>query len=361
MLRQDPLTGRWVIIASGRQGRPNEYPLLQRRATAAAGRCPFCPGHEADTTPEVLAIGRPASAPANAPGWRLRAFANLFPAVEPAAASAAPEPDLGSDGAELFPGCAGTGRHEVVVYASEHDANLGTISRAEMITLLEVVQQRIASFRVEPGVRFVAPFCNHGPEAGATLTHPHLQIIGTPRLPLLTVEKSLRQAAWRRERGACLLCDLAAAERRDGARLVAADEHWTAVTPWASRFPWEVQLLPVRHGTSPLEGGRAAIASLAAMLGGIVRGLQLAHGDLSLNVVFHLAPVPDAGGRFGDPALDGLGPRALDCWHGHIEVLPRLSRLAGFEAGTGYAINAVDPEWAAERLRTHFAASEGQA
>jgi UDPglucose--hexose-1-phosphate uridylyltransferase len=355
MLRQDPLTGRWVIIAAGRHGRPNEFPLLHRRG-AAEGSCRFCPGHEAETPPELLALGRPPSAPPDSPGWRLRVFPNLFPAVTAAPGQSEPALDAGApDG--LFTGCAGYGRHEVVVYSPDHAASLATLDADGLATLLDVVRQRAESFRADPGVRFVAPFCNHGPEAGATLTHPHLQIIGSPRLPLLTVEKAQRLDAWQRTRGSCLLCDLAAAERRDGSRLVAADAHWTAVTPWASRFPWEVLLVPTRHGSSPLDAEPAAAASLAAMLGGVLRGLQRAHGDLSLNVIFHLAPEPGADGSFADPVLDALGRRAVEQWHGHIEVLPRLSRLAGFEAGTGYAINSVEPEVAAARLRASSAES----
>jgi len=344
-LRQDTLTGRWVIIATGRQGRPNEFPLLQRRE-AAEGRCPFCPGHEADTTPEVLALGRPAGAAANGPGWRLRAFANLYPAVDPVAG---PEP-AAAPTSELWPRCPGQGRHEVVVYSPDHAAGLASLAAADLATLLDVVAARADDFAATPGVRFVAPFCNHGPEAGATLTHPHLQIIGTPRPPLLTVEKALRLDAWRQRHGTCLLCALADAERRDGSRLVAADAHWTAVTPWASRFPYEVLLVPSRHAPSPLETG-AANAALADVLGRVLRALRRIHGDLSLNVVFHLAPRPLPGAGFAEPALDALGERAVTQWHGHIEILPRLSRLAGFEAGTGYAINAVEPERAAAALR----------
>ncbi len=352
MLRQDPLTGRWVIIATGRGGRPNEYPLLQR-AGAAEGRCPFCPGHEADTTPEVLALGRPDGAAPDSPGWRLRAFPNMYPAVKaPGAGPAATDADD-----ELLPACAGAGRHEVVVYSPDHGASLATLAAPDLVALLDVVRRRIASFATEPGVRFIAPFCNHGPEAGATLTHPHLQVIGAPRIPLLTVEKAVRLDAWRRRHGSCLLCDLAARERRDGARLVRADDHWTAVTPWASRFPWEVLLVPARHVGSPLDLDEAEAASLAAMLGTLVRALQARHGDLSLNLVFHLAPRRGGDGSFADPTLDALGDGAVGQWHGHIELLPRLSRLAGFEAGTGYAINAVEPEAAAAHLR----AAEGWA
>ena len=356
MLRQDCLTGRWVIIAAARQDRPNEFPLLQRRA-ATAGRCPFCPGHEADTTPEVLATGRPAGAPANGPDWRLRVFANKYPAV------AAPCVPGGPDAAAttgLWPGCEGRGRHEVVVYSPDHDASLATLPPGGLAALLDVVAARVADFAATPGVRFVAPFCNHGPEAGATLTHPHLQIIGTPRPPLLTVEKARRLEAWQSERGSCLLCDLAAAERADGARLVEADTQWTALAPWASRFPFEVLLVPARHGPSAF-GDADANEGLARLLGRVLRALRRVHGDLSLNVVFHLAPRAEPGAGFGDPELDALGARAVTGWHGHVEILPRLSRLAGFEAGTGYAINAVAPERAAAILRDEIARGEADA
>lgn len=357
-LRQDPLTGRWVVFAGGREARPNEYPLL-RRAGAAGGRCPFCPGHEADTTPEVLATGRPAGSPANGPGWRLRAFPNLYPAVG-AGAGEEPAADIPEPLAGLFPACAGRGgRHEVIVCSPDHAASLATLGPADLGELLRAVRERVASFRAEPDVRFVAPFCNHGPEAGATLAHPHLQIIGAPRVPRLAVDKALRLRDWRRRRGTCLLCDLVAAERALGSRLVASDAHWTALAPWASRFPWEVLLAPVRHGPCALPEDGPSQASLAAMLAGVLGALRRAHGDLSFNLVFHLAPQVGRDGSLADADLDGLDPGPNTLWHGHVEVLPRLSRLAGFEAGTGYAINAAWPEEVAARLRDLGAGGEG--
>lgn len=350
MLRQDPLTGRWVIIATGRSGRPNEFPLLERRG-AAEGRCPFCPGHEGDTTPEVVALGRDPGAPANSPGWRLRAFANLYPAVgSPDAAGPAGCPPPPAQ-AGLFPGCPGSGRHEVIVCSPDHGESLATLAPAAMRELLATVRDRVEDFRAGPGIRFVAPFCNHGPEAGATLAHPHLQVIGTPRAPLLTVEKLRRLRGWLETSGGCLLCDLARAERAGGERLVAADDHWAAFTPWASRFPWEVLLVPARHAPCALAGDEGALASLANLLGGVLRALRRAHGDLSLNVVFHLAPQASGPEGHADPELDAMRPSPAALWHAHVEVLPRLSRLAGFEAGTGYAINATPPEEAAARLR----------
>jgi UDPglucose--hexose-1-phosphate uridylyltransferase len=361
MLRQDPLTGRWIIIATGRSGRPNEFPLLQRR-TAGDVRCPFCPGHEADTTAEVVARGRRPGAPANSPGWRLRAFPNLYPAVTAAAAGRADDPSaVSGDAAGLFAGCEGHGRHEVVVYAPDHESGLATIAPVAVRELLAVVRDRVEDFRAEPHVRFIAPFCNHGPEAGATLAHPHLQIIGAPRVPQLTVEKLARLRRWSAARGSCLLCDLVVAERAAGLRLVADGHHWTALAPWASRFPWEVLLVPARHVPCALAADDEALDELAGLLGSVLRALRRQHGDFSHNIVFHLAPSAGGGGGYADPDLDALQPAPERLWHAHIEILPRLSRLAGFEAGTGYAINATPPEEAAARLRQLLAEAGGTA
>jgi UDPglucose--hexose-1-phosphate uridylyltransferase len=361
MLRQDPLTGRWVIIAAGRSGRPNQFPLLQRGA-AAEGRCPFCPGSEAETTAEVLARGRAPGAAANGPGWRLRAFPNLYPAVTTGGgAPAVPPPPASAAAAELFAACEARGRHEVVVYSPDHTASLATLDPDALREVLEVVRDRVADFRADPDVRFVAPFCNHGPEAGATLTHPHLQIIGTPRAPLLTVEKLARLRRWAVGRGGCLLCELLRAEREAGRRLVAADGHWTALAPWASRFPWEVLLVPALHAPCALAGDRQALDSLAGMLSKVLRALRRQHGDLSHNVVFHLAPQPAGAGGYADAELDAMRPEPTALWHAHVEILPRLSRLAGFEAGTGYAINAMPPEEAAAGLRELLATTGGSA
>jgi len=360
MLRQDPLTGRWVIIAAGRSGRPNQFPLLQRGA-AAEGRCPFCPGSEADTTAEVLVRGRAPGAAANGPGWRLRVFPNLYPAVtagDPAAA--APPPPVAAP-ADLFAACEARGRHEVVVYSPDHAASLATLAPEALREVLEVVRDRVEDFRAEPGVRFVAPFCNHGPEAGATLTHPHLQIIGTQRAPLLTVEKLARLRRWATGRGGCLLCELAHAEREAGQRLIAADDHWTALAPWASRFPWEVLLVPARHAPCALAGDERALASLAGLLCSVLRALRRQHGDLSHNIVFHLAPQAAGAAGYADAELDAMRPAPAELWHAHVEILPRLSRLAGFEAGTGYAINATPPEEAAARLRQLLGPNGGAA
>jgi UDPglucose--hexose-1-phosphate uridylyltransferase len=349
-LRQDPLTGRWVIIAAGRGARPNEFKLTGRESTDP-GRCPFCPGHEDQTTAEILAVGREAGAAANGPGWRMRVFPNMYPALQPVPAGDSGPID-GAQASPLFRSEPGVGSHEVVVYSPDHWGNLARLEPAELTELLLILRGRAAALAERPGHRYVSPFCNHGPEAGATLAHPHMQVIATPQIPSLVVDKAVNFSRHQETTDSCLLCDVLAHERVGSERVIAANPHWVAVTPWASRFPWEMQLIPTRHGPCLTGATAEEIAALAAVLAPAMRALEGLHGDSSVNLVLHSAPLPPAGGAgFADRRLDELVVAPQESFHWHVEILPRLSRPAGFEAGTGFAINAVAPETAARQLR----------
>jgi UDPglucose--hexose-1-phosphate uridylyltransferase len=350
MLRQDPLTGRWVVMAAGRSARPNEFRLMNRDL-APGEHCPFCPGHENSTTPEILALGRKHGATANGPGWRLRVFPNLYPALRPDQA-AQPEMSPPERHPEFFPWREGIGSHEVIVYSPDHAAGLDSLDETQLLELLMVLRDRAADLSRRPGHKFVSPFCNHGPEAGATLAHPHMQIIGTPEVPSLVVDKAVRFASYRTRHGGCLLCDLLEAETKAAARVIRSNGHWTALAPWASRFPWEMLLVPTVHRTGLIEADDDDLAALSEVLTFALGRLTAIHGDPSLNLVVHSAPLtPPAGEVFNDPRLDDLACSVAEEFHWHLEILPRLSRPAGFEVGTGFTINSVIPEEAARRLR----------
>ena len=338
MLRQDPLTGRWVIIAAGRSARPNEFPAQTRDKTPRTD-CPFCPGNENETTDEVWALGRPIGQPANGPGWRMRAFPNMYPALVPTDPVAPFGRDEGSPD-HLFPQAAGLGRHEVVVYSTDHQASPAALEPEQLAELLTVLRDRARDFSQHPDVRYVSAFCNHGPEAGATLGHPHMQIIGAPKVPLLAVTKTERFAKYKEDHSQCLMCDMEAAEREAGTRLIATNEHWTGYAPWASRFPWEMLFVPRRHGASLARATGEELNALAEVLAPALKSLFAFHGDPSLNIVIHSATI-DSTGQDEDPGS----------YHWHLEVLPRLSRPAGFEVGTGYTINSAVPEDVARWLR----------
>ncbi|MEN8006827.1 MAG: hypothetical protein ABFS42_07400 [Candidatus Krumholzibacteriota bacterium] len=349
-LRQDPLTGRWVIMAASRGDRPNEFRLM-RRDPAPGDGCPFCPGNEHQTTPEILALGRASGSPANGPGWNMRVFPNKFPALHPEVPTLE-EPRTPDEESGLFPERPGLGSHEVIVYSPDHAAGLDSLTVADLGELLKVLRGRAEVFSRRPGHRYVSPFCNHGPEAGATLAHPHMQIIGTPELPSLLVDKAVRFADYRARNRGCLLCDLAAAELKAAERVVRSNDRWIALAPWASRFPWEMLLVPLEHKVCLTEANDEDLDALAEVLSFCLRGLTAIHGDLSLNMVVHSAPVkPPAGEVFGDERLDELAYSPQEDFHWHVEIMPRLSRPAGFEVGTGFTINSVIPETAAQRLR----------
>ena len=287
--------------------------------------CPFCDGHETRTTPEILAVGRPDGRPADSAGWRLRVFPNLYPALRPDA-----DPAVGS---ALFPTEAGTGRHEVLVLTPDHRGSLATLEPGHLLEVLAAVRARVAALAADPTVAHVLPFANHGPEAGATLSHPHLQILGAARVPELAARKQANLAAWRRDTGRCLVCETLAAEQAAGDRMVLANDRWSCHAPWASRFPFEMRLIPLACQRDITDTDDPDLEALAGLMGSVLRRLVKRHGDLSFNVVLHLAAVGDS------------------AFHWHVDILPRLTRLAGFEAGTGFAINSVTPEAAAHQLR----------
>jgi UDPglucose--hexose-1-phosphate uridylyltransferase len=334
-LRQDPLTGRWVILAAGRRNRPNEFPLHSKKKSSLS-ECPFCPGQEASTTPEIVALGRPTGAPANSSGWSLRCFPNLYPALSHKAADQDSEQAVRQDTDSLFRHEPGLGAHEVIAYSPDHEASLGSLSRENLVALLRVLQDRYARLSEDPQHQYILQFVNHGPEAGATLAHPHLQILATPFVPATVLDKQTRMNDHRKRAGRCLVCDLLAAEELSKDRLVIRDEFWTVLTPWASRFPWEMLLIPRRCQGSILEADAAELESLADALGGALRRLNGVHESPAWNVILHGAPLVGS---------DASG------FHWHLEICPRVSRLAGFEAGTGFAINSIAPEEAAVQLR----------
>jgi UDPglucose--hexose-1-phosphate uridylyltransferase len=330
------LTGRWVIMATARQGRPNEF-ALKGKINTDKELCPFCPGHEDLTTAPVLTIPDPAGR--GDQDWLIRAFPNMYPALtgsglfqEGKSAAECPE-------APLFSALPGVGGHEVVVYTPDHECSPGQLAAEQMFRLLRVVRDRaLALTKAHAGTAHVLPFCNHGPQAGATLSHPHLQILAAPLVPALIREKLAQLEAHRQENSSCLLCDLLAAEVGKGVRVIHADPSWVVLAPWASRFPYEMQVVPRAHAGRLEDSTDELLGDLAPVLCQVLARLEWLHPDLSYNVVFQSGPVP------------GSVP-GTDLFHWHLEVLPRLARLAGFEAGSGFAINSVKPEHAARQLR----------
>jgi UDPglucose--hexose-1-phosphate uridylyltransferase len=330
-LRKDPVTGRWVIISGERGQRPNpfrHYDPLEGLDAASGQACPFCPGSEEMTPPEILAV-RPTDGGAGAPPWRVRVVPNRYPALRI-------EGSLDKRGVGLYDQMRGVGAHEVVIETPEHAAEPASFGPGQMAEVIQAYRDRMADLLHDKRFRYVLVFKNHGAAAGATLAHPHSQIIALPVVPA-RVESAIAGALQYHEyRGRCVWCDILAQESADGRRLVTQNADFVAFAPFASRFPFEVQILPRAHEPIFWSLDRPRSESLAEILQDVLRRLRLALRNPPYNYVIHTAPP-----GFATP----------DCYHWQVEVIPKLTEVAGFEWGSGFFINPTPPEEAAAALR----------
>jgi UDPglucose--hexose-1-phosphate uridylyltransferase len=324
--RKDPVVGRWVIIAPERANRPSDFAAGPRRPRSARD-CPFCPGRESATPSELLA-GRPWAAPRDAPGWTYRVVPNRYPALRIEG-----ELDRAAEG--LHDRMNGIGAHEVLIETPEHDASLASMSADSVTDVLLAVRERMLDLRKDERLEYVLFFKNHGDAAGATLEHPHSQLIATPMVPTL-VEAELAGGARHHDvRGRCVWCDIRHQDRGSGRLIVEADG-FAVLAPYAPRFAYETWILPSRHSSSFEESGVEDLQGLARTLGDLVRRMNRALDSPAYNLLLHTAP---------------LRASQLPHYHWHLEVIPKLTTVAGFEWGAGLFIHTTTPEDSAARLR----------
>lgn len=326
-LRKDPVTGRWVIIAGERGRRPNPFrchPLPEEWGEA----CPFCPGHEGMTPPEVLAYRDPDDG-ANAPRWSVRVVPNRFPALRI-------EGTLDKRAEGLYDTMRGVGAHEVVVETPGHDSDPSQYSARQMVEVINAYRDRTTDLLHDARFRYVLVFKNHGTAAGVTLAHPHSQIVALPVIPA-RIEAELNGARQYFEyHGRCVYCDILSQDMADTRRLVAQNADFVALAPFASRFPFEVVILPRTHDPFFWTLTRHQMEALAEILQDVLRRYKLALKDPPYNYVIHTAPP---------------GYPAPEVYHWQVEVMPQLTEIAGFEWGSGFFINPMTPEEAARTLR----------
>lgn len=307
-LRQDPITGRCVIIAEGRAARPQEF---LTSATSAVTPCPFCAGNESLTPDEIV------SYPSDRGGasWQVRIVPNKYPAVEW--------------------GAGAVGTHEVIIESPQHLASLSELSDEHAQLAFRAYQQRLQVLSQDERLGFGLVFKNAGAAGGASLEHVHSQLLGTAFVPPEIQLEASKAGEYRLLHGSCVFCDLLADET-DGDRVVLESEHFVVFCPFASRFPYEMWVVPKTHEQSFETAGAEQIDELAKIMLQLVKKLEACLESPAYNYWIHTAP---------------FRMSQHDDFHWHLEIAPRVARLAGFELGVGCFINSVAPENAAQRLR----------
>jgi UDPglucose--hexose-1-phosphate uridylyltransferase len=326
-LRKDPVTGRWVIISTDRQKRPSDF-RLERARIITGDACPLCAGREEMTPREVLAYRHNGGAP-NTAGWDLRVVPNKYPALQV-------EGNLDREGEGLFDRMNGIGAHEVIIETPDHAKTLGTMSEPEIERVLWAYRERIVDLKQDRRFRYILIFKNHGASAGATLEHSHSQLIALPIVPDFVREEVEGSRRHYRAKERCVFCDIIRQEVAAGRRIIHENADIVALSPYASRFPFETWILPRSHGSRFEDASRQQYESLARMIKSVLARMDGALESPAYNMIIHSSPFSEETSEF---------------YHWHVELIPKLTRTAGFEWGTGFYINPTAPEEAAQVLR----------
>lgn len=316
-----------MILAPERSGRPagsrkharREFPFFEPS-------CPFCPGNEHMTPPEILRVP-------NDRQWKHRVVPNRFPALTPEGHA-----DVIGDAHAREMGSLGA--HEVVIESPLHDERLDEMDVDRVASLLRLWRDRSRTLSADPWVRAVMIFKNFGDRAGTTLDHPHSQIIATAVCPPDLHQRFEVAASYFAEHGRSVYADVRNGDLRSGERLVAVRDSFAAITPFASRAPFETWILPREEQASFADLRDDQVPELAAMLKSVLTGLRRGARDPDYNLVVQSVPA----GEESSPAY---------LWH--LMVLPRIATMAGFELGSGMSINCVAPEDAAKSMREALA------
>ncbi len=334
-LRKDPILGRWVIIAAERGDRPDVFRSQKPPEPDDLTKCPFCLGKEKMTPPEIYSLRAPNTKP-NEPGWRVRVVPNKFPAVGIV--------KLDKKGFGLHDMMSGFGAHEVIIESPDHTKEFKDRSIDEISEVIGVLQERVEDLHRDQRFRYVLIFKNKGKEAGASLKHPHHQIIGLPITPKRVREELQGCEAYYKIKERCVFCDLIEQEVSWKERIVYENESFISFCPYASCFPFETWILPKDHSID-FYGPKAKekVKLMADILKVILMKLDKVLNNPEYNYIIHAAPNRFArGGYWKTIEMD---------YHWHIELFPRLTRVAGFEWGSGFYINPMAPENAAKYLK----------
>ena len=329
--RQNVVNGEWVIISSERAKRPADYISTTKIRTSLPEHspdCPFCKGNEHKCQPSTYEVK-------NENSWILRSVPNIFAAVSrPAQISDTPLPRQRVSKIHLF--TQGYGAAEVIVESPKHNANLVFMEKSEVYEIIKSYRERFNTLSHDHNIAMVNIFKNYGASAGASLEHPHSQIIATHVLSTHITDSLTYARRAFNTYGTCIFCDLINREREAGVRIVATSKHFIAFCPFAARYPYEIRICPLKHSALFGTISTEEMEDLAEFLQMILKKVYILLKDPDYNYYFRTVPTPDGDVRY---------------FHWHIAITPRLMKPAGFELGTGIYINTAPPEQSAEQLR----------
>lgn len=318
------MTGRWVVIAGERAQRPSDF--LPRRLPVEDDPlrpCPFCPGRGGGLPPVVEKID-------TAGNWEVRVVPNLYPAFS------GNEPMVVTHLGPVFTQAPASGVHDVVVLARDHNVSWADIGPDHSALIMSAIQERMREHSAIPGLRYSQAVVNSGREAGASIEHPHGQLLSMPFIP---GEAANELAGFARFQGNCLLCAVMEAEAEATHRIVYADDRVVMICPFWSGTPYEMLIVPRAHEIHLHDAADDDLAAMGRTVQVALSSLRSRLGDVAYNLMFHSAPF-----------------RTKADFHWHVHVVPKISTRGGFEMGSGVLINVVPPERAADDLRAEVAA-----
>ncbi len=325
-LRKDPITGRWVIISIDRAKRPFDW--SKENEKMSGGTCPFCPGNEGCTPPEVHAL-RPGGSSANTSGWTVRVVSNKYPALQI-------EGDLNRRGEGIYDMMRGIGAHEVIIESPDHFMSLADFSIEHTRDILWVLRDRICDLKKDRRFMYILAYKNYGKAAGASLEHPHIQLVATPIVPKRVQEELEGARRFYEFKERCIFCDIIRQELHSSKRVVIVDPRFIVIEPFAPRFPYETWLMPIQHQSRYENMSYEETRDLAKVLKQVLLRLNATLDNPPYNFIIHTSPQTEI--EFPE-------------YHWHIEIIPKLTKVAGFEWGSGFYINSQPPEEAAKKLR----------
>ena len=325
-LRQDPTTREWVIIAPERAKRPQHIPKKRRvdELPSWDALCPFCPGNESQTPPEVFRL------PLSDKAWEVRVIPNRFAALMP-------DGDITRrEGGRIFRKMDGIGAHEVIIETPSHNTPTALMSYQQVEKVLIAYQERYNTLKKNRQLKFITIFKNHGQASGTSLIHPHSQLVATPVLAPYYHRRLDVAVRYYADVGKCLYCDLLAEELEKGERIVAQTKEFVVLHPYASRAPWETWIIPKRHYASFGLFPDEHLAELARVLKDTLLCLYRGLDNPAFNYMVNTTITEDEENPY---------------YHWHIRIVPRLNLIAGFEMGSGIYISTALPEETASLMK----------